>query len=281
MVENRTLELSEGRSLHAFIKGEGPDVLLLHGMLETSHDWLVWMLDGLVQAGCRVIVVDRPGHGLSRRRRFDGTPRAQAEQIREALDLLGIERPIILSHSFGGLVSLAYAEKFPEAVSALVMIAPVAFPEPRLLEHTLLAPRSVPFFGPIFSTAAGATIDRPMLKLVHKLMFSPQGVPAYWEESFPYDQLLDPHAMVFQGEDAAAILPMSPAGMIDVPRIQTPAHILTGTSDKIVEDERQAKLLARLMPNANLTKVEGVGHMLHHVRPDLVLEAVKEALTLS
>jgi pimeloyl-ACP methyl ester carboxylesterase len=278
MAETRTLELGEGRSLHAVIKGEGPDVLLLHGMLETGHDWLVWQLDWLVQAGCRVTVVDRPGHGLSRRRRFDGTPRAQAKQIREGLDALGIDRLLILSHSYGGLVSLAYAEQFPEAVASLVMVAPVAFPEPRLLEHSLLAPRSVPFFGPIFSTAADATIDRLVLKLVQKLMFSPQEVPASWEKSFPYDQLLDPGAMVFQGEDAAAILPMSPAGTIDVTKIGTPAHILTGTSDRIIEDERQGKRLARLMPNARLTEVEGVGHMFHHVRPELVLDAVKEAL---
>ncbi|HEX8532941.1 MAG TPA: hypothetical protein VF662_02135, partial [Allosphingosinicella sp.] len=72
--------------------------------------------------------------------------------------------------------------------------------------------------------------------------------------------------------------PMAPAGLVDVTRIQTPAHVLVGTSDKIVEQERQGKLLARLMPNGRLTQVEGVGHMLHHVRPELIVEAVKEAL---
>ena len=253
-------------------------MLLLHGALETGHDWLVWPVERLVKEGCRVTVIDRPGHGLSRRPRFEGTPRAQAAQIHDGLAELGIERPVILSHSYGGLVSLAYAERFPEAVAALILVGPIAFPEPRLLEHSLLAPRAVPFFGPILSAAADATIDRPMLKLVHKLMFSPQDVPEHWEATFPYDQLLHAAAMVAQGEDAAAILPMAPAGLVDVTRIQTPAHVLVGTSDKIVEQERQGKLLARLMPNGRLTQVEGVGHMLHHVRPELIVEAVKEAL---
>jgi pimeloyl-ACP methyl ester carboxylesterase len=278
MAETRTVELGDGRSLHAASQGDGPDILLIHGLLETGHDWLAWPLGALAEAGCRVTVIDRPGHGLSRRRRFDGTPRAQAMQIREGLDILGIQRPIIVSHSFGGLVSLCYAEQFPDRVASLIMIAPVAFPEPRLLEHSLLAPRSVPLLGPLFSAAAAATVDRPMLKLVQKLMFSPQDVPASWQESFPYDRLLDPAAMVFQGEDAAAIFPMAPAGLIDVGRIPTPAHILTGTADRIIEDERQAKLLARLMPNARLTELEGVGHMLHHARPEVVMHAVKEAL---
>ncbi len=277
MAETHMIELGEGRSLHAVTRGEGPDVLLLHGMMETGHDWLAWPLDRLVRGGCRVTVVDRPGHGLSRRPRFEGTPRQQADQIKRGLDRLGIVRPIIVSHSYGGIVSLALAEQHPEAVASLVMVAPVAFPELRLLEHGLLAPRSVPFFGPIFSTAAGATVDRPMLKILQKAMFSPQEVPEAWEGSFPYDQLLDPEAMVFQGEDASAILPMAPAGTIEVARIGAPAHIILGNADKIVQHERQGKLLARLMPNARLTEVEGVGHMLHHARPELVIEAVKEA----
>ncbi len=278
MTETRTIELGERRSLHSVTGGEGPDVLLLHGMLETGHDWLVWPLDRLVAAGCRVTVIDRPGHGLSRRPRFEGTPRQQADQIKQGLDRLGIRRPIIVSHSYGGIVSLALAERHPEAVESLVMVAPVAFPELRPLEHGLLAPRSVPFFGPIFSTAAGATIDRPMLKILHKIMFAPQEVDQAWEGSFPYEQLLDPEEMVFHGEDASAILPMAPAGTIAVGRIATPAHIIVGGADKIVQHERQGKLLARLMPKARLTEVEGIGHMLHHVRPDLVVEAVKEAL---
>ena len=281
MAETRTIELGPDRSLHAVTTGEGPDVLLVHGALETGHDWLAWPVDRLVAEGCRVTVIDRPGHGLSRRPRFEGTPRAQAKQIHEGLEALGIERPVILSHSYGGIASLAYADQFPDAVGALVMVAPIAFPEPRLIEHTLLAPRSIPFFGPLISTAAELTIDRAMLKLIQKLMFSPQDVPDAWESSFPYDRLLDVAAMVFQGEDMAAILPMAPAGLVNVARIETPAHILLGTSDKIVEHALQGRLLGQLMPKAGVTEAQGIGHMLHHARPELVIGAVKEALALA
>jgi pimeloyl-ACP methyl ester carboxylesterase len=278
MQKEKTIELGGGRTLHAVQAGEGPDVVLIHGMLATGRDWLIGPFDGLVEQGCRVTAIDRPGHGGSRRPRFEGTPRDQARQIHSGLKALGIERATLVSHSYGGIVSLAMAELFSEAVAQLVLVAPVAFPEPRLLEHSLLAPRAVPVLGPAFSLGAEATFDRPMLKLVQRLMFSPQPVPADWEARYPYDQVLDPEALVFEGEDSAAILPLSPVGTINVARIATPAYILTGSSDKVVEKERQAKLLARLMPNARLTEVEGVGHMLHHVRPDLVLEAVREAL---
>jgi len=226
----------------------------------------------------RVTAIDRPGHGLSRRLRFEGTPRDQARQIRQGLEALGIERPLLVGHSFGGLVSLAYAEQFPEAAAGLVLVAPVAFPEPRPLEHGVLAPRAMPFLGPIASALAGATIDLPLLKMIQRRMFQPQDVPEPWEKSFPYDQLIDPAAMVFEGEDMASTLPLSPAGTLDLAGIRTPAWILTGTEDRIVAGGWQARQLARLMPNARLEEAEGVGHMLHHVRPDMVAKAVREAV---
>lgn len=278
MNEARDIALGEGRNLHTVQAGEGPDIVLIHGLLATSHDWLAGPFQRLADEGLRVTAIDRPGHGNSRRPRFEGTPRDQAKQIRDGLQALGVERPALVGHSFGCMVSLAYAELFPEAVSHLVLVAPVAFPEARPLEHTLLAPRAVPLFGPLFSTAAEASVDRPILKLIQRMMFSPQPVDPHWEESYPYDKILNSEAMVFQGEDAAAMLPGSPAALLDVSRIATPAHILTGTADKIVAGGWQARQLARLMPNARLVEADGVGHMLHHVRPDIVVDSVREAL---
>ena len=273
----QTLDLGAARSLHLRQAGEGRDVLLIHGALTTSHDWLASPVAAALAKTCRVTVIDRPGHGDSLRPRFQGTPRAQATQIAQALERLGVSPAIVVGHSFGGLVALALAESRPEIVSALVLLAPIAFPEPRALEHSLLAPRALPFAGPVLSHLAGRLeIDRAMLPLVHRLMFDPQPVPEAWRETYPYDRILDPEALVFEGEDAAAILPLSPAGTIDVAAIRTPTHVLTGSGDRIVEDERQAKLLARLLPDARITEIEGAGHMLHHTHPEIVLSAIME-----
>ena len=275
MRQEKTIELGSGRSLHAVQAGEGPDIVLLHGALATSHDWSSGpAFDDFVDAGFRVTAIDRPGHGRSLRRRFEGTPREQARQIRAGLTGLGVKRSVLVGHSFGGLVSLAYAELFGQEVARLVLVAPIAFPEPRLLEHSLLAPRAAPLFGPFFSRAAEATIDAPVLKLVQKLMFSPQPVPDWWTESFPYDAVLTPAAMVQEGEDTASILPFSPAGSINVAAISAPTSVIAGDADKIVQREGQGKLLARLMPNARYVEAEGVGHMIHHARPELLVEAV-------
>ena len=267
--------LGESRSLHAVQGGEGNDLVLIHGALATHHDWLCGPA-GLLAEGARVTIVDRPGHGASRRPRFFGTPRDQARQIADGLARLGIGRATIVGHSFGALVALALAECRGERVEALVLAAPLAFPEPRLLEHSFLAPRSMLLVGPLLSRIAGAArLDRAMLDQVQTQMFSPAPVPDAWRRTFPYEAVLDPDVMVCEGEDAAAILPMSPAGSIDLAKVQVPVRVLAGTADRIVSHERQGKALARLLPHGEFVGIEGAGHMLHHTHPAPLLSAVE------
>jgi len=275
-----TLDLGSGRTLHAVQQGAGGDVLLLHGAMTTHHDWLAGPAGALSEES-RVTAIDRPGHGLSRRPRFVGTPRDQAGQAAAGLDRLGVGPAIVVGHSFGALVALALAERFPERVTQLVLIAPLVFPEPRLLEHALIAPRSMPVIGPLLSHFGRRSgLDRASIEWIQAVMFSPAPVPAEWKQSFPFDQVLDPDVLVHEGEDAASMLPLSPAGTIDLRRIEAPVHVLTGTEDRVVEHERQGKALARLLPKGRLTEIEGAGHMLHHSHPEPVLSAVREAQLL-
>jgi pimeloyl-ACP methyl ester carboxylesterase len=276
MTTDRMIALASGRSLFARQMGSGDDVVFLHGALTTSHDWEASPLAALAR-NHRLTLVDRPGHGRSERPRLAGTPRDQARQILAGLAAFGVERPLVLGHSFGALVALAMAEAAPRKLAGLVLVAPLAFPEPRLIEHGLLAPLSVPGFGDLASWAAErAPFTRSLVRLVQRLMFSPAPVPPAWEASFPYDDILARRAIVAEGEDAASMLPFSPAGTIDFARVTLPVQVLTGTADKIVEDERQAKALARLLPQARLTEIEGAGHMLHHSHPAALMRAVAE-----
>jgi pimeloyl-ACP methyl ester carboxylesterase len=274
------LDLGSGRSLHAVQRGSGLDVLLLHGAMTTHHDWLAGPAGSLSEVA-RVTAIDRPGHGLSRRPRFIGTPRDQAAQIADALDRLEVGPSVVVGHSFGALIALALAERFPDRVAGLVLVAPLTFPEPRLLEHGLIAPRSMPVVGPLISRLGRRSgFDRAAIEWIQAVMFSPAPVPNAWKASFPFEQVLDPDVLVHEGEDAASMLPLSPAGTIDLRRIEGPAQILVGTEDRVVEQEHQGKALARVLRNGRLTEVEGAGHMLHHSHPGLVVRAVEEAALL-
>jgi len=280
MWKSKTLDLGSGRTLHAVQQGAGEDVVLLHGALTTHHDWLTGPADALSRCH-RVTALDRPGHGLSRRPRFVGTPRDQAAQIASGLDRLGVGPAVVVGHSFGALVALALAEQFPDRVTRLVLVAPLVFPEPRLLEHGMIAPRSLPIVGPMLSRFVRASgLDRVSIEWVQVVMFSPAAVPGEWKRSFPFDRVLDPDVLVHEGEDAASTLPLSPAGTIELRRIQMPVQVLVGASDKVVRHEQQGKALARLLPDGRFTEIEGAGHMLHHSHPKAVLGAVHETALL-
>ena len=279
MWQQQTIDTGPGRSLHLAQKGEGADLVLIHGALTTSHDWLASPVAERLAETARVTVIDRPGHGHSRRPRFEGTPRDQAAQIAAGLDQIGIARCVVVGHSFGAIVALALAEGHAALVDNLVLIAPIAFPEVRSLEHSMLTPRALPLVGPFFARLAEMSgIDRKAAPLLHKMMFHPSEIPAHWQRSYPFDLTLSAEALVFEGEDSAAMLPGSAAGTIAMAAIRTPVRIVTGTQDKVVEDERQAKLLGRLLADGRITEIEGGGHMLHHSHPEAVLSVIREAI---
>ena len=57
--------------------------------------------------------------------------------------------------------------------------------------------------------------------------------------------------------------------------LHVPVHIIAGDADKIVFTDDQSVSLARELPKSTLQVLEGVGHMSHHARPDLVMQAVE------
>ena len=274
--EVRTVDLGPDRSLHAITAGTGPDIVLVHGAFTTHRDWLDGPFAALAELG-RVTAIDRAGHGLSRRLRFEGGPRAHAAHMREGLRALGVVRPVFVAHSFGALSALSFAEQFPAEVAGLVLVAPLAFPEFRPLEHTLFAPRALPFAGPFWANIAPA-FDRPMLEAHHRIMFSPDRPPDAWKANYPWDQILDPVAIVANAEDFSAVHPWRLDSYVDLDAVRAPVQVLTGTADLIIEDLRQGRVVADRLPNAAVTRLEGVGHMLHHSRPDALASAVRAVL---
>ncbi|MCU0912582.1 MAG: alpha/beta hydrolase [Rhodobacteraceae bacterium] len=120
--EGRLLDVG-GQRVHAVVMGEGPDLVLLHGLSANARDFTFSLAPRLAER-YRVIVFDRPGLGHSQPLPpgadgiFD-----QARVLRDAAAELGAERPIVLGQSYGGAVALAWAVEFPGSAAALVSVA--------------------------------------------------------------------------------------------------------------------------------------------------------------
>src|SRR5918911_2353845 len=123
----------DGVRLHYIEKGKGDPVVLIHGNGTMIQDFTVSGLVDRLSERYRVIVFDRPGFGYSERpRNRVWTPSAQAELLRKALDQLGVDRPVVLGHSWGTLVAVALGLARPAQGRGLGLVAGYHYPTPRL-----------------------------------------------------------------------------------------------------------------------------------------------------
>lgn len=275
-VQSATAELGNGRSLHAVIGGAGADIVLIHGALATHQDWLSGPFARIAELG-RTLAIDRPGHGSSPRQRLDLSIREQAGQLQQGLATFGVQQAVVVAHSFGARLALALAERQPDMVVHLVLVAPAAFREFRLLEHSLIAPRAAPLFGPPLSASVPALFDRTWIEAIHRLMFAPGEPAPEWRARYPWEAILDRSRMTAEGEDFAELHPLSGLPDIDLSAVQVPVTIIAGMADLIVDPLSQSERLAKMM-GARFLPVAGHGHMVHHSSPEIVIKAVAEAL---
>jgi len=153
----------DGVRLHYVERGTGTPLILLHGNGSMIQDFQSSGLIDLAAKKYRVIAFDRPGFGHSGRPRSTiWTPEAQADLIAGALQKIGVPRAIILGHSWGTLVALALAMKYPQEVQALVLASGYYYPNPRA-DVVILSPPAIPLIGDLLSHTLSPLLSRLML----------------------------------------------------------------------------------------------------------------------
>lgn len=105
--------------MHYQQKGQGPDVVLIHGVTGNLALWYLNILPRLPE-GYRVTVYDLRGHGHSEVTPTGYTSAAMAEDLHALLEHLEIEKAFLVGHSFGGVIALHYAVLHPERAHALL-----------------------------------------------------------------------------------------------------------------------------------------------------------------
>jgi len=102
--------------------GDGPTVLLVHGITNSSRTWTP-VTERLAEHGLHVLAPDLPGHGDSQRRRGDHSLGATASILRDFLSVVDVERLTIVGHSLGGGIVMQFSYQFPEAVQRMVLVS--------------------------------------------------------------------------------------------------------------------------------------------------------------
>jgi pimeloyl-ACP methyl ester carboxylesterase len=260
--------------LHYVEAGSGKTVVLIHGNAGDLRDFDFGALD-LLAHNYHVIAVDLPGHGLSKiAAGAKGTVQEQAVTLHRALSSLGIKDPILVGHSWGGAVALAYALLYPQETSALVLLAPAAYADHRhdspagfLLRTPLLSDVCLALFKPLLGSR--------FLKQGLKEAFSPDPVPHEYLKAVAAVWLERKHLKAFIKHDAmtnSSLQELSPRYQEIIARV----IIVTGDSDLAVSPQH-AFDLHQAIKNSRLVVIPRAGHEIPQKHPEVVLKAVNMA----
>ena len=108
-------------------QGKGRVVVLLHGFLESLE--VFDELSSRLSKSFRVIAIDLPGHGQTPSVGYIHSMELMAECVKAVLDSLRVRKYVVIGHSMGGYVALAFAELFPEQTAGLCLFHSTAMPD--------------------------------------------------------------------------------------------------------------------------------------------------------
>ncbi|MFP5391493.1 MAG: alpha/beta hydrolase [Gammaproteobacteria bacterium] len=263
----------DGVRLHYVDHGTGDALVLLHGNGITASDFEASSLLDRAGEHQRVIAFDRPGFGHSERPRTTlWTPEAQARLLHKALKLLGIERPVVVGHSWGTLVALAMALDYPDDVRGLVLLSGYYYPSVRL-DVPLLSPPAIPVVGDILRHTVTPLLARALWPLLSKRIFSPAEVPERFQR-LPVWMMLRPSQLRASAADTALMIPAAMRLNKRYEELSVPVQIIAGDSDKIVTPKAHSGRLDDAVAAGTIQMEEGQGHMVHYFRVDDILAAI-------
>lgn len=275
-IHHGSISPGPGRAPIAYSQcGRGPDVVLIHGALVTRTD-MVMALSEALSEHYQVTAFDRPGQGDSGPQ-VGGTTWEQARSLKCAADVLGLREPVIVGHSIGGAVAVAWAQQYPREIRGAVALAPICFPELRL-EHLLFGPRATPVVGPLLAHGLSGTVDTVLLPTLWRAMFLPQAQPSRFTDALPFEQVARPRGTKANGEDAAWLNAGLARTVFEARRCEAAVTILAGDRDAVVNNHLHGALLARLLPRGRYVQLEGLGHMIHHFAQARIRDAVDEQM---
>jgi len=255
----------EGLAIHYDQRGEGPDVVLLHGIGGNTRLWR-YQLEGLSDE-FRVTAWDAPGYGGSDDPDGDGWLMADYAAIANGfLDALGIDRAHIIGQSWGGVLAQELYRRCPERFVSMT------------LSDTSAGGRSRP------EAERQATLQARLqaLETMTPAEMARRRAPAILAEGAPPEIVAEVESVLAEirpdGYRMAAIA-LANADARDVhPAISVPTMIISAEQDSIAPPERARELHAAI-PGSRLVTIENAGHLPCVEQVEVYNAAVREFLT--
>ena len=239
--------------------GEGPPVVLIHGITSRSDVWLE-VMDSLADS-YTVVAPDLIGHGRSAKPRGDYSLGAYASGGRDLLGVLGFERGTVVGHSLGGGIALQFAYQFPEYTERLVLISSGGLGKevnPLLRAAALPGAELVlPLIARDWSIQAGSAVAAFLER------FGLKAGPDLAEAARGYASLADRDARQAFLHTLRAVIDLDGQRVSATDRLylaeRMPTLLVWGAEDPIIPVEH-GRTAHRQIPGSRLVEIPGAGH---------------------
>jgi pimeloyl-ACP methyl ester carboxylesterase len=239
-----------------------PAIIFLHGFLESPAIWAEFI--GEHFADCQVFTPTLPGYGDTTA--TDYSLDAAAEAVRAELSAAGVGRAVLVGHSMGGYVALAFAERYPGLVAGLGLFHSSALPdsaddaERRARNRSFLEEHGVPAFAQEFLQPQLSPVHRESLTLYIRQL---EAIAA----AVPLAVALGSLDAMAQRPDRRAVLEHA----------TYPVLFIAGKDDRAVPPDKTHE--ESLLPDyATVVWLAGVGHLGFIERPADTRRAVRQLL---
>jgi pimeloyl-ACP methyl ester carboxylesterase len=257
-VDFRTVEL-HGREIGYLGGGEGPVLLMIHGIAVSSEHWRA-VLEPLALHHT-VIAPDLPGHGMSVSGPGDYSLGNLATGLRDLLLSLGHERATVVGHSLGGGIAMQFSYQFPEMVERLVLVSSGGLgPEVSPVLRAAALPGADLFIAATAGVGerAGSAISRGMAAL------GMRPGPDLTEVARGYAALVEPARRKAFLATLRSVVGTKGQQVSASDRLylaeEVPVLIIWGARDPIIP-VRHGEDAHRALPGSRLEIFPGVGHM--------------------
>jgi pimeloyl-ACP methyl ester carboxylesterase len=268
----------DGVELRYTQAGTGPPVVLIHGLLGSTHDFDVVLNEHLTR-DYRVIAFDRPGNGYSEAPPADGhTPIGQAYLLHHAVRQLGLERPVLVGYSLGAAVAVAWAELYPDDVAAVVTVGGHVLPY-RLPISRLIRVLRIPVLGRLAAATVLVPTAYPVGYVLLRRACYPQPLPvAYARAALAVALRPEPFRHAVEDLERATADLHVLAGSYRL--LEVPFVVVVGAYDRIAP-AAESQAFHRRLRDSRLIVVGDGGHALHITHPGAVVAAIADAWALT
>lgn len=254
--------------------GQGPVLLLLHGIAGSSLTWLPAMR--LLQSDYTVLAPDFPGHGASEKPLGDYSLGNLATVTRDFLSILGVDRATVVGQSFGGGVAMQFSYQFPERCERLVLVdAGGLGRELNWILRLATLPAAEYVMPALFPAFAGHWGDAVVRFFTDRGFRHPEALEM-WRS---YKSLTEGESRRAFIRTMRSVIDPGGQAVSATDRLylaeRMPTLIVWGDRDRIIPVDH-AYRAHEVIPNSRLEVMKGVGHFPHVEEPVAFVEILSD-----